>query len=224
MGKPLLYQFGISPTCQRVFATLAHKGIEYDTFEVDISQKQRPEEFNKVSPYGKVPLLVHDGHRIVESINIITYVDEVWPTPPMLPADAAGRAYARQWLIFADREILDKDAQFTHVERDLDRKREICHGLFAGLSALESELADKTGLFLGRDLSLVDCALDPTMAFLPVWSRIVDDRCYGDYRHIRAYTDRLRAHPTLAATVFNIPEDVYQGFFEAVLGQGLTVP
>ena len=43
-AKPKLYQFSISPSCQRVFATFAHKGVEYDVFEVDVSKKERPEE------------------------------------------------------------------------------------------------------------------------------------------------------------------------------------
>lgn len=224
MGKPLLYQLSISPACQRVFSVLEHKKIDYDIFEVDISKKDRPDEFTKKSPYGKVPVLEHDGHVILESINICMYLDEAWPERPLMPKTPAERAYARQWMIFADREILDKDAQFTHIYRDLDRKRETCHSLFAGIAPLDRELRGKDKLFLGADLSLVDCVLAPTMAFLPIWSKIVDDKTYATYTGIQAYADRLRAHPVLRKTVFNVPAEVYEGFFGAVLGQGITVP
>lgn len=222
-AKPKLYQFSISPSCQRVFATFAHKGVEYDVFEVDVSKKERPEEFNQISPFGKVPVLVHNGQVLVESAVICQYINDVWPDPPMLPADPAELAYARQWIVFADR-ILDKDAQFTHIERDRARKVDICNSLFADLSHLERELGSKDKFFLGGELSLVDCIFSSTMAFLPIWSKIIDDTLYNTYPNIQAYTERLRGHPTLEANVYNIPAEVYEGFFGAVLGDGLTVP
>jgi glutathione S-transferase len=77
MAKPQLYQLSISPSCQRVFATLTIKGVEYDPIDIDISKKERPADFVKISPFGKVPVLVHDGQVILESTNIIQYIDEV---------------------------------------------------------------------------------------------------------------------------------------------------
>lgn len=224
MNKPKLYMLSISPSCQRVFATFANKGVAYDTVEIDISQAQRPEEFEKISPFGKVPVLEHQGQVLLESANIIQYIDEVWPDPPMMPADAADRAYARQWIQYADREIFDRDAQFVHIERDHQRKLEICAALFERLSHLEAELEGKTSLFLGDDLSLVDCMLAPSLANVPVWSQLTDDKKYATYTNIRAYTDRLRENPVLAETVFSVPVEVYQGFFSAVLVDGMTFP
>ena len=224
MNKPKLYMLSISPSCQRVFATFANKGVAYDTVEIDISQAQRPDEFEKISPFGKVPVLEHQGQVLLESANIIQYIDEVWPDPPMMPADAADRAYARQWIQYADREIFDRDAQFVHIERDHQRKLEICAALFERLSHLEAELEGKTSLFLGDDLSLVDCMLAPSLANVPVWSQLTDDKKYATYTNIRAYTDRLRENPVLAETVFSVPVEVYQGFFSAVLVDGMTFP
>jgi glutathione S-transferase len=224
MDKPKLYMLSISPSCQRVFATFANKGVAYDAVEIDISQAHRPEEFEKISPFGKVPILEHQGQILIESANIIQYIDEVWPEPPMMPAGAADRAYARQWIQYADREIFDRDAQFVHIERDHQRKLEICAALFERLSHLEAELEGKSSLFLGDDLSLVDCMLAPSLANVPVWSQLTDDKKYATYTNIQAYTDRLRENPILAETVFSVPVEVYQGFFSAVLVNGMTFP
>ncbi len=224
MESPKLYMFSISPSCQRVFATLANKGVEYEPVEIDISQAKRPDAFERVSPFGKVPVLEHKGQTILESANIIQYINDVWPEPPMMPSDPAGRAYARQWMQYADREIFDRDAQFVHIERDHQRKLQVCAALFDQFRHLERELEGKTSLFLGDDLSLVDCMLAPSLANAPVWSELTGDKKYATYTNIRAYTDRLRANPVLAKAVFSVPVEVYQGFFSAVLVDGMTFP
>ena len=224
MSNPKLYMFSISPSCQRVFATLANKGIDYDSVEIDISERARPAGFEKISPFGKVPLLLHDGRAILESANIIQYIDEVWPDPPMMPSDSLKRAYARQWIQYADRELFDRDAQFVHVEPDRRRKLEICSDLFDALALLDRELGGKRSLFLGDDLSLVDCMLAPTLANAPVWSDLTKERKYETYENVKAYTDRLRRHPVLEETVFCVPIEVYEGFFKAVLVDGMTFP
>ena len=149
MSRPKLYMYSISPSCQRVFSTFANKGVEYDSVEIDISERARPEGFEKISPFGKVPLLLHNGQAIVESANIIQYIDEVWPNPPMMPSDPLKRAYARQWIQYADRELFNRDAQFVHVEPDRRRKLEICSALFDALAHLDRELEGKKALFLG---------------------------------------------------------------------------
>lgn len=224
MTKPVLYQFAISPSCQRVFAVLAHKGIEYDVKEINIGVTDRPDEFQRVSPFGKVPVFEHDGVVMLESANIIQYIDEVWPEPAMMPSDPKERAYARQWMQFADRELSDRDVQFVHVEKDHDRKVKICREAFDVLAMLDGELAGKDGLFLGDYLSLVDCMLAPTLANVPVWANAIGDTKYETYTNVIAYTERLRANPVLAQTVFSVPVDVYEGFFNAVLVQGMTFP
>ena len=224
MKKPKLYMFSISPSCQRVFSTFANKGVEYDSVEIDISERARPEGFLKISPFGKVPLLEHNGRTIIESANIIQYIDEVWPDPPMMPSDPITRAYARQWIQYADRELFDRDAQFVHVEPDRKRKLEICTTLFDALKFLDGELEDKKSLFLGDDLSLVDCMLAPTLANAPVWSDLIKDRKYETYENVKSYTDRLRRNPVLEQTVFCVPIEVYESFFKAVLVDGMTFP
>ncbi len=224
MAKPSLYVSSISPTCQRVFATLFHKEVEWDSVEIDITvpRPERPADFLAVSPLGQVPVLVHDGKVIQESIVICEYVDEVWPTIPMMPKAPHERAYARKWLHFADSNIIDKDIRFVHYESEIDRKHKVAHELFAGLALLEAELEGNRSFFLGDNLSLVDTALAPTMGFLPIWSELIEDKTYANYRNIQAYTERLQAHPTFAAQVWSTPRDVYWGFFTAVLKEGLT--
>lgn len=224
MSKPTLYAFGYSPTSHRVFATLAHKDIDYDTVEVDITQKQRPAEFNGVSPFGKVPVLVHNGRSLIESSVICEYIDEVWTEPAMMPTEAARRAYARQWISFFNRVVADRDGEFVHIERDRDRKVALCGKIFPELKKLDEELAGKDGLFLGEELSLVDVNMAPFARLLGIWSELIGDTHYGAYANLHAYFDRLQAHPVLEKAVYTVPDEAFRGFFTMVLVDGATVP
>ena len=224
MDKPLLYDLGISPTSQRVVATLTHKGIDYDFAETDVTQKERPAAFNAVSPFGKIPVLVHNGCNLIESVVINEYIEEVWPAPAMLPAAPEARAYARQWIAFFNRAVTDREGEFVHIERDRDRKVEICRKILPELAIMDRELRTRNGLFLGEELSLVDVAIAPFTRGLAIWAELLGDSDYPGFESLHAYFGRLEANPVLKQTVYNIPDEVLTGFHAAVLNDGLTVP
>ena len=222
--KPQLYQLSISPSCQRVFPILSAKGVDFDPIEVDISKRTRPADFEAVSPFSQVPVLIDEGAAVVGSANIAEYVNERWPEPAMMPTDAKARAHARQWMQFADHEIQSRQVQFVHIRKDLDEKRRLCAEVFEVLAHLERELEGKEALFLGQELSPVDCLFAPTLVHLPIWARLTDNASFAGYTNIQSYVARLKANPILAATVFQVPPDVYEGYYTAVLVHGMTFP
>jgi glutathione S-transferase len=79
---------------------LHEKGIDFEVHEVDLGNKS--EEFLKVSPYGKVPVLRVNGTSLYESNIVNEYLDEVYEPPRLMPEDPEGRASARSWMAFAD--------------------------------------------------------------------------------------------------------------------------
>lgn len=224
MSQPKLYALGFSPTCQRVVATLVHKGVDYETFEVDVTKKERPAEFNAVSPFGKVPVLQHDGHTLLESSVICEYIDEVWPEPAMLPKTAAGRAEARQWIQFFNRAVTDREGEFVHVERDKQAKLALCHKILPDLAHLERALEGRDNLFFGNELSLVDVNIAPFTRGLRIWAELAGDKTLAGRRNLNAYFDRLEKVPVLQETVYNVPEEALRGFFNMILVDGATVP
>ena len=91
---------GVTSTCsKRVRITLAEKGVDWDSVHLDLAQRENLDpQYLKLNPNGVVPTLVHDGHIIYESNFIIEYLDDIFPEPPLRPADPYDRAHMRIWM------------------------------------------------------------------------------------------------------------------------------
>jgi glutathione S-transferase len=79
---------------------LHEKGIDFEVHEVDLSNKS--EEFLRISPYGKVPVLRVNGTSLYESNIVNEYLDEVYDSPKLMPDNPEERALVRSWMAFAD--------------------------------------------------------------------------------------------------------------------------
>jgi glutathione S-transferase len=79
---------------------LHEKQIDLEVHEVDLNNMS--EEFQSVSPYGKVPVLAVNGISLYESNVVNEYLDEVHETPRLMLENPEQRALARSWMAFAD--------------------------------------------------------------------------------------------------------------------------
>lgn len=98
-----LWHGDLSSCSQRVRITLAEKGLDWESHLVSIPKNEHATpEYRAINPKGLVPAFVHDGTVIIESKDIIEYLDQTFPDPPLRPADPARRAGLRRWLDGAD--------------------------------------------------------------------------------------------------------------------------
>ncbi len=92
----IVYEHPLSPYAQKVKIALDEKGIAYEAkMPAAIGSGQPDLEFLKANPRGEVPALIDDGFAVFDSTIILEYIEDKWPTPPLLPRSAADRSAAR---------------------------------------------------------------------------------------------------------------------------------
>jgi maleylacetoacetate isomerase len=92
-----LYSYGRSMAAFRVRVALALKGAPFEETSLDIlAGDQFTPAFLAINPEAAVPALVEAGQpALTQSMAILEYLEERWPTPALLPGDLAGRARVR---------------------------------------------------------------------------------------------------------------------------------
>lgn len=94
-----------SPFSSRVEIALKMKGVKYELIEENIASKS-PLLLKYNPVHKKIPVLLHNGNSIAESILIIEYIDETWKSgTPILPKDPHERAMARFWAKYLDDKV-----------------------------------------------------------------------------------------------------------------------
>ena len=92
----------------RVYVALRLKGVEYEFLQEVVGNKS--ELLLRSNPvYKKIPVLLHHGKPIAESVIILQYIEEVWASdgaPAILPADPYARAVQRFWAQHMDDKVL----------------------------------------------------------------------------------------------------------------------
>jgi len=127
-------------------------------------------EYLRINPLGKVPCLDADGVIIPESEIINEYLEEKFPSPPLLPKSPEEKARVRLYTRFHDL-YLDPPlrALFAHLNpksRDDKVVNEKLTELQGRIDQLENMLAAPGNFAAGPQFTLADCALAPTTFFL----------------------------------------------------------
>jgi maleylacetoacetate isomerase len=147
-----LYNYWRSSSSHRVRIALALKGLEYEYVPVNLRAGEQAKDPHKArSPTGYVPCLSIDGATYVESVAILELLDERFPSPPLFPGDAHGRARVRALVEIVNSGIqpLQNLAVLARVSTDAEEQRKWgAHFNARGLESFEAalEVAEREGV------------------------------------------------------------------------------
>jgi glutathione S-transferase len=179
------YDAGRCPYCARTRIVLAEKGVEFETVEIDLSD--RPAWLYEKNPTGRVPVLEEDGWALPESAVIMEFLEERYPEPPLLPADPADRAAVRL-LVFRDHDLTDPYYAFRRGEEGAAER------LDAALAQLDVLLYERDFLG-GAEYGLADIAYVPWI----LRARDMLGVKLSGYSSLGAWLERLEERPAIAA-------------------------
>lgn len=172
---------------------LLEKGASFNTVRVERSKKE--ESKNLLSPYVRVPVLWHDGRPAYESSIINEYLEEVMPTPSLLPQHPAHKALARFWIDFCNTRFMPGYFNLLK-ERNRELRPPLQNALAGHLRFIETvaltNVSKAEPYWMGRDVSLVD------YAFYPFFERFVSVEAYrgiaipADHERLRSWLDTMR--------------------------------
>jgi maleylpyruvate isomerase len=172
-----LYTYWRSTSAWRVRIALAWKAVPYEAVPVPLAgegAQQHTEAFRALNPSAQVPVLLLDEadaagrpRRITQSMAILEFLEDRFPSPALLPADAWLRARARQLA-----EIVNSGIQPLQNLATTERLREMGgdpdawrhHFISRGLESLERTAVETAGAFLvGDEPSFADVYLVPQL-------------------------------------------------------------
>lgn len=120
-----LYRVEMSTNVERVALALAHKGLKVKSVVMPFGERA---EVRTISGQDLVPVLVDDGRVVIDSMEIVRYLEETFTdAPPLYPKDPARRA---DCMVFIDwfnrvwkRPPNDMEAELTRPEAERDMKK-----------------------------------------------------------------------------------------------------
>ena len=210
MSEFIVYSVPGSPFGRAVLATLGEKAASYRLLPVVPGTFRSPEHLAR-HPFGRVPVLEHDGFGLYESQAILRYLDRVLPTPALTPGDSRAAARMDQvmnvndWYLFQgvanvigfQRVVGPRLMGLKPDEAAIDAAMPKAHTVFTELARLLGEQP----YFAGDAVSLADLLIAPQLAFLtqtPEWSVLG-----APHANIVAWLARMEARPSFQATTWD---------------------
>ncbi len=199
-AKLTLISHKLCPYVQRAVIALNEKGVPFERVDIDLANK--PDWFLKLSPLGKVPVLVvrsDDGEvALFESNVICEYIEDTQGGARLHPQDALQRAQHRAWMEFGS-TILGElwGLETTRDPAIFETKRVAVAAKFARVE----EALGSGPFFAGEKFSLVDAVFAPIFRYFDVFDTLIELSIFTNTPKVRAWRAELAKRPSVRTAV-----------------------
>lgn len=190
----------LCPYVQRAVIALKEQGVPFERIDIDLANK--PDWFLKLSPLGKVPVLVVATEQgevaLFESNVICEYIEETQGGAELHPTNALKRAEHRAWMEFGSAILGDLwGLETTTDPATFQTKRQALAAKFARVEA-----ALRAGpYFAGEQFSLVDAVFAPIFRYFDVFDELTELGIFSDLPKVRAWRAELAKRPSVRTAV-----------------------
>ncbi|MDJ0736633.1 MAG: glutathione S-transferase family protein [Nostocaceae cyanobacterium] len=162
------YYHPLSPIARRVWLALLEKEIPFEAVLVDLKNgEQRQPEFLEINPFHHVPAIIDGSFRLIESLAILDYLENKYPTPSLLPKSTEELATMRMIQMVTANELVPKIPKLIDIQ-NTPLSKDIAEHLDISLKFLNDQLGEKN-YFGGEVLNLADIVVGAT---IPLFSRL----------------------------------------------------
>jgi glutathione S-transferase len=217
MSEFIVHSIPGSPFGRAVLTALEEKGARYSFSPLAPGGLRSPEHLAR-HPFGRVPVLEHDGFLLYETQAILRYLDRVLPNPAFTPADPRRAARMDQVMNVNDWYLFQGVANVIVFHRVVGPR---VLGLAPDEAAIEAampkaravfdELARLLGgqsFFTGETMTLADLLVAPHLGLFslaPEWPALV-----APHKNLVAWLARMEARPSLQATTWERVSEMAQ--------------
>jgi glutathione S-transferase len=215
MSEFIVHSIPGSPFGRAVMATLEEKGARYRLTPVMPGTMKTPQHL-ALHPFGRIPVLEHDGFRLYETQAILRYLDRLLQEPALTPAEPKRAARMDQvlnvcdWYLFQgcgsvigfQRVVGPKLMALKPDEAAIEAAMPRARAVFAELA----RLLDSQPFFAGEALSLADLHVMPQIDFFtltPEWAELG-----APYPNLVDWLKRMQARPSVVATTWERVADM----------------
>ncbi|CAN1278886.1 Probable glutathione S-transferase [Linum perenne] len=186
----------------RVIWALKLKGIDYEYIPEDLFNKsQLLLQSNPV--HKKIPVLIHGGKPISESMIILQYLDDAFPESyPLMPTAPYEKAVARFWIKFAEDKLT---SAFMIFRTSGEVQKKLVEETLEVLKILEEHafgpLEKNNNFFNGDEIGIVDLAFSGIGYWLGLIESSVGVKMMDSHKFPRLFSwaTNFREHPVIKA-------------------------
>lgn len=196
-----------SPFAMSCALALRQKGVTFE--EVPENLSARSDLLLRSNPvYKQVPVLIHNGKPVSQSLVILEYIEEAWPpsdtTPSLLPGSAYDRSLSRFWADFINKKFIETGLKLMKRfgEEHATARKEIVEQ-FITLEEGMRAIGSVGPYFLGQKMSLADLALVPLVPWFTSFEALGDLKFPGPEQcgRMHEWLNAMREDPDVVASV-----------------------
>jgi len=183
------YYNPISVNARRVWVTLLEKQIPFEPIVLNLDGDHLSEDFTAINPLQRIPVVIDNGFRIIESLAILDYLEAKYPTPSLMPNELDAIATVRMVEMIAINELqplmIPLTKQLVGLEVNPDKIDNARQRIMTIIQFYDNILAGQS-YFVNNQITLADIVAGTLVPSLPQFGLSLDN-----YPSIKTWSQQL---------------------------------